>query len=102
MRAEFAWYAFAITGWPQTAQSRSFMTTTCSSLLRRKQHAKQCTMGTENEAEVQIAARISKSTYGKILDRQKKARRLTGIEPSISAVVRAMIEEAAGTNGKRR
>jgi hypothetical protein len=64
-------------------------------------------MSTENEAEVQIAARISKSTYAKILDRQKEAKRLTGIEPSISAVVRAMIEDAAdtktgGTNGKRR
>jgi hypothetical protein len=49
----------------------------------------------ENEAEVQIAARVSKSTYAKIQDRQKEAKRLTGIEPSISAVVRAMIEEAA-------
>ncbi len=57
-------------------------------------------MSTENEAEVQIAARVSKSTYVKIQDRQKEAKRLTGIEPSISAVVRAMIEEAADGNGK--
>jgi hypothetical protein len=55
---------------------------------------------TEND-EVQIAARVSKSLYAKILDRQKRAKRLTGIEPSISAVVRAMIEEVADGNGKR-
>jgi hypothetical protein len=63
-------------------------------------------MSTENEAEIQITARVSKSTYVKIQDRQKEAKRLTGIEPSISAVVRAMIEDAAAgkTNGsgKRR
>ena len=58
----------------------------------------------ENESEVQVATRISRSTHAKILDRQKEAKRLTGIEPSISAVVRAMIEEAADgkANGKKR
>jgi hypothetical protein len=62
-------------------------------------------MATENEAEVQISARVSNSTYAKIQDRQKLAKQLTGIEPSISAVVRAMIEEAAAnvkSNGRRR
>lgn len=56
----------------------------------------------ENEAEVQIAARVSKSLYAKIVERQKDAKRLTGIEPSISAVVRAMIEESADSKGKKR
>jgi hypothetical protein len=56
----------------------------------------------ENEAgEVQVAARVSRLLYAKIVHRQKEAKRLTGIEPSISAVVRAMIEESADKpNGK--
>lgn len=58
-------------------------------------------MGTE--AEVQIAVRVSKSTYAKVLERQRQAKRLTGIEPSISAVVRAMLEEAPeAVNGSKR
>lgn len=55
---------------------------------------------TEND-EVQIAARVSKSLYAKIVKRQKKSKDLTGIEPSISAVIRAMLEEAASRNGNR-
>ena len=46
--------------------------------------------------DIQIAARVSKPIYDKILKRQQEAKRLTGIEPSISEVVRAMLEEAAG------
>ncbi len=53
-----------------------------------------------SEAEVQIAARVSKATYDKIVARQAEVKKSTGIKPSISAVVRAMIEEAA--NGKKR
>lgn len=48
----------------------------------------------ENEAEVQVGARVSKTLYAKILERQKEAKKLTGIEPSVSAVVRALLEEA--------
>ncbi len=55
-----------------------------------------------HDPEVQIAARVSKVLYAKIEDRQKEAKRLTGIEPSISAVVRAMLEESAEKNGKKR
>jgi len=51
---------------------------------------------------VQVATRISRSLYAKILKRQSEAKRLTGVEPSVSAVVRAMIEEAASAGGKRR
>jgi hypothetical protein len=47
-----------------------------------------------NEAEVQIALRISRAAYAQLLVRQKEAKRLTGIQPSISAVVRAIIEES--------
>ena len=60
-------------------------------------------MSTEKD-EIQVATRISGATYAKIQVRQKEAKRLTGIEPSISAVIRAMIEESADAkaNGKRR
>lgn len=56
----------------------------------------------ENEAEIQVATRVSKSLYAKIEERQKEAKKLTGIEPSISAVARAMLEEAAEKSGKKR
>jgi hypothetical protein len=55
-----------------------------------------------SEAEIQIAARVSKATYDKIVERQQKVKKSTGITPSISAVVRAMIEEAATANGRKR
>ena len=45
-------------------------------------------------AEVHVSARISKAAYEKIIERQQQAKKQTGIEPKISAVVRAMIEEA--------
>lgn len=54
----------------------------------------------ENEAEVQVSVRVPKSLHAKIVARQKEAKKLTGIEPSISAVIRAMIEETA--DGKKR
>jgi hypothetical protein len=71
-------------------------------LLGSHTSARLCCMGTENESEVQISARVGQATYTKILERQREAKRLTGIEPSISAVVRAMIEDAAKTNGRKR
>jgi hypothetical protein len=48
-----------------------------------------------------VSARVGKSLYAKILERQKEAKKQTGIEPTVSAVVRAMLEESA-ENGKRR
>ena len=58
--------------------------------------------GTTENDEVQVAARVSRPLHAKIVKRQMEAKRLTGIKPSISAVVRAMLEEAADANGKRR
>ncbi len=50
-----------------------------------------------------VAARIAKPLYDKILKRQRELKKLTGIEPSISAVVRVMIEEAPnGATTRRR
>jgi len=48
----------------------------------------------ETDDVVMVATRVSKQTHAKILKRQREVRRLTGITPSVSAVVRAMIEEA--------
>jgi len=48
----------------------------------------------ENDSEVQIASRVSKSLHAKLLERQKEVKKLTGYEPSISAVVRLLLEEA--------
>jgi hypothetical protein len=55
---------------------------------------------TTEPQDIQLATRVGKSLYEKIVKRQKEAKGLTGIEPSISEVVRAMLEEAA--NGKRK
>lgn len=47
----------------------------------------------END-DVMVATRVSKPLHAKILKRQRTLKQLTGIEPSVSAVIRAMIEEA--------
>lgn len=44
--------------------------------------------------ENMIATRVTKPLYEKILRRQREVKRLTGIEPSVSAVLRSMIAEA--------
>jgi len=56
-------------------------------------------MAREKETDVMVATRVSKSLYVKILKRQRELKKLTGIEPSVSAVLRAMIAEAA--SGRR-
>ena len=57
----------------------------------------------ENKSEDrQIGARVSDALYAKILDRQNEIKKLTGIEPSISDVVRMLIERGLESNGKRR
>jgi hypothetical protein len=55
---------------------------------------------TSETHDIPIASRVSKLLYAKIVERQQEAKKLTGIEPSISEVVRAMIAQAAGE--KRR
>ena len=57
----------------------------------------------ENKSEDrQIGARVSDALYAKIIDRQSEIKKLTGIEPSISDVVRMLIERGLESNGKRR
>jgi hypothetical protein len=50
--------------------------------------------------DIPIASRVSKSLHDKIVRRQQEAKKMTGIEPSLSEVVRAMLKEAASS--KRR
>lgn len=45
--------------------------------------------------EIQVSSRVPRALYDKILKRRTRAKKLTGIEPSVSEVVRAMLEEAA-------
>ena len=58
-------------------------------------------MTTENQ-DVQIAARISKTLHDRILKRQQEILSLTGIEPSMSDVVRLLVERGLDSNGKRK
>jgi hypothetical protein len=51
-------------------------------------------MAEKNETDISIAARVDRPLYEKILRRQREVRQLTGIEPSLSAVVRALLTEA--------
>ena len=53
-------------------------------------------------AEVRVSTRISKALHTKIVDRQKETKQQTGIEATFGAVMRAMLEEAAEKNGKKR
>jgi len=55
-----------------------------------------------NGNDIQIAARVSKPLYARIVKQQQEAKRLTGIEPSISEVVRLLVERGLDANGKRR
>jgi len=52
--------------------------------------------------ETVIAARVDKELYTKVLRRQRDLKRLTGIEPSISAVVRVMVQESADAYDSKR
>jgi len=57
----------------------------------------------ENESDgVQIATRVDKELFAKIEERRKRAKELTGVEPSVSAMVRVMLAEAPDAKGKKR
>lgn len=46
-------------------------------------------------SEITVATRVSKELYEKILKRQRTAKELTGVDSTVSAVLRSMLEEAA-------
>lgn len=53
-------------------------------------------------SDIMVATRVSPELHAKILRRQRAAKKFTGIEPSVSAIVRAMIEEARDQPVRRR
>lgn len=58
-------------------------------------------MAVENEGEIQVGTRVSKTLHAAILKHQREAKRLTGIEPSVSAVIRAILEQRLLRDGRR-
>jgi hypothetical protein len=59
----------------------------------------------ETDDVIMVATRVSKPLYGKILKRQREVKQLTGITPSVSAVVRELIAGGLGlreTKPRRR
>ena len=52
--------------------------------------------------ETVIATRVDKALHDKIAQRRRDLKLLTGIEPSVSAVVRVMVQEAATAYDARR
>lgn len=49
-----------------------------------------------------IATRVNKDLHAKVLRRQRDVKKLTGMEPSLSSVVRMMVQEAADAYEKKR
>lgn len=51
---------------------------------------------------IQVFARVDRQLHDRILQRQAEAKKLTGIEPSISEIVRMLIERGLAANGRKR
>jgi hypothetical protein len=51
---------------------------------------------------VQVFARVSKEIHDRIVQQQKEAKRLTGIEPSVAEVVKMLIERGLANGKKNR
>jgi hypothetical protein len=60
------------------------------------------TMSIDENQDIQIGVRVSRTLRGKLEKVQEEHRKLTGIEPTISDVVRMLIERGLEANGKRR
>jgi len=59
-------------------------------------------MSIDENQDIQIGVRVSRTLRGKLEKVQEEHRKLTGIEPTISDVVRMLIERGLEANGKRR
>jgi hypothetical protein len=55
-----------------------------------------------DDNEIMIATRVSKSLYAKLLKRQREIEKLTGIEPSVSAIMRASLEKELNDTPPKR
>jgi len=58
-------------------------------------------MSTDETHDIQIASRVSKTVYDRLLRHQQKVKQLTGIEPSVSEIVRALVEKGLDVKGAR-
>ncbi len=54
------------------------------------------------EPEIQVATRVNAALHAKIVERQQEAKKAIGVEPSISAIVRVLLEEALSAKKKKR
>lgn len=54
------------------------------------------------DSEIVIATRVSRPVHAKIKRRQRAIRAATGITPSVSAVVRLILEEALDATSRSR
>ncbi len=52
-------------------------------------------------SEVMLGARVPQALYDKVVAEQAKAKKITGIEPSISQVVRLLLERGLEASRKR-
>jgi hypothetical protein len=46
----------------------------------------------EKNEDIALATRVPRALYERILGRQREVQQLTGIEPSVSALIRASLE----------
>lgn len=54
------------------------------------------------DSGISVATRLNKQQYQKLLKRQRTLKQITGVEVSISAVLRSLVEEAGDMNPKRK
>ena len=59
-------------------------------------------MSTDENQDMQLGLRITKTLYNKIVKKQQDAKKMTGFEPPLSEVARQLIERGLEANGKRR
>jgi hypothetical protein len=59
-------------------------------------------MSTDENQDMQLGLRVSKTLYNEIVKKQQEAKKLTGFEPPLSEVARRLIERGLESNGKRK
>jgi hypothetical protein len=56
---------------------------------------------TTEETSIQVGVRLSQALYNRLVKRQQEAKKLTGFEPTLSDVVRLLLEQGLETKKKR-
>ena len=52
--------------------------------------------------DIAIGLRVNKRLYAELIAEQQRAEKLTGIKPSLTEVVRMLIERGLTANGRKR